>query len=309
MENRLEWLNHLFPQHFIMKNSRLHLVLLGLFGLSALTINAAQLASAKVLSVRGTVSTYASGQVGEAPNGSNGPSKWNNACAPLKIGDILTQDHSIVTSPLSNAGLVFSNGSELTVTENTSITLAELKQEAFGGKKSYEQLKADPSKSQALLELNYGKISGHVKQLRPGSVFYIETPLGTAAIRGTKFSVEIRYSAERGEYILIVTNKDGKVDIISRYSGSIEYGRGNIGDKGYDTAVSDDTSEAIPQKHTVVIRLSDQDPHYDDIINALTNYPPFKNEGKQPQINVAPPGPEVTPEDQSTTIASPNLPG
>lgn len=272
-----------------MKNSRLLLALLALFGLSVLSVNAAQLASAKVLSVSGTVNSH-------SENGDE---------TPLIVGAILSQGDSVVTTAMSNALLVFSNGSELTVEENTSITLAELSQEAFGGNKSYEQLKADPSKSQSLLELNYGKVSGHVKQLRAGSEFDIETPLGTAAIRGTKFIVEIRYNAERGEFIMIVHNKDGKVNIISRYAGSFEYGRGNVGDKGYDSSVSDDTIEAIPPAHIIVIRLSEDDPHFNQLIDRKINFPPT---GKLPPIEIIFEGPEVTPEDQDTVIASPNLP-
>ncbi len=272
-----------------MKHSRLHLVLLGLFTLSVLTANAAQLASAKVLSISGTVNTYTE----------------DSQSKPLETGDILKQGDSIVTTPLSSAHLVFSNGSELTVQENTSVTLAELTQEAFSGKKSYEQLQADPSKSQSLLELNYGKVSGHTKKLRQGSTFHIETPLGTAAIRGTHYTVEIRYNAERGEFLLIVTNKDGKVDIISDYIGNFEYGRGNIGDKRYDSTLTDDKSEAIPPAHTIVIRLSKLDPAYDDIINALKNYAPFQGGDDRPETIII-----VTPpiEDPGVQIASPNEP-
>ena len=275
-----------------MKNSRFHLVLLALFGLSALTINAAQLASAKVLSVTGTVTSY-------AENGDE---------SPLAVGEVLTQGDSVVTTALSNALLVFSNGSEIVVEENSSVTLAELAQEAFSGKKSYEQLQADPSKSQSLLELNYGKVSGHVKKLRAGSEFLIETPLGTAAIRGTNFTVEIRYNAERGEFILFVRNLNGKVDIISRYAGSFEYGRGNVGDKGFDTGISDDKSDPIPPAHIIVIRLSEDDPHYDDIVDRLKNYPPFKNEGTQPEVFTDDDDDDdvVTPEDQAVEIISPN---
>ena len=147
-----------------------------------------------------------------------------------------------------------------------------------------------------------------MKQLREGSTFYIETPLGTAAIRGTKFSAELRYNAERRELILIVTNEDGKVDIISRYAGSFEYGRGNVGDKGFDTGASDDTSESIPAAHIIVIRLSEDDPNFDRIVNRIKNFPPYKNKNTQPKINTGPPGPEVTPEDQDTNVTSPNLP-
>ena len=273
-----------------MKKSYFHLVLLALLGLSALTANAAQLASAKVLNVSGTVNSHSEDGVEKQ----------------LIVGAILSQGDSIVTTAMSNALLVFSNGSELVVEENSSISIANLSQEAFGGNKSYEQLQADPSSSQSLLELNYGKVSGHVKKLRSGSEFNIETPLGTAAIRGTKFQVELRYSVERGEFILIVHNKDGKVNIISRYGGSFEYGRGNVGDKGYDSAVSDDTIEAIPPAHIIVIRLSKDDPNYDRIINAVKNYPPTKSPSAV--IPVGPVGPEITPEDQDTVIASPNSP-
>jgi len=264
-----------------MKNTRFHLVLLALFGLSALTINAAQLASAKVLSVTGTVTNY-------SENGDE---------SPLAVGEILKQGDSVTTTALSNALLVFSNGSELVVEENSSVTLAELSQEAFSGKKTYEQLKADPSKSQSLLELNYGKVSGHVKKLRPGSEFFVETPLGTAAIRGTKFKVELRYSAERGEFILYVHNKDGKVDVISRYAGNAEYGRGSVADKGYDHSISSAKPEAIPPAHIIMIRISKDDPYYNDVIDSIKNYPPFQNQNTQPDIIVKDPI-TPTPEDQ-----------
>jgi chitinase len=81
----LKRLNHLFPHHFIMKNSRILLVLLALFGLSALTINAAQLATAKVLSVTGTVNTY----------------NADGTESPLAVGAILAQGDSVVTTALS----------------------------------------------------------------------------------------------------------------------------------------------------------------------------------------------------------------
>ena len=251
-----------------MKNSRLHLVILALFGLSALTVNAAQLASAKVLSVSGTVHSYAEGSKSTA----------------LTVGTILTQGDSITTTALSNALIVFSNGSEITIKENTSLTIAALSQEAFSGKKSYQQLRVDPSKSQALLELNYGKISGHVKKLSKGSEFNIATPLGTAAIRGTRFDVSLHYNAERGEFILSITNKDGKVEVISRYAGSIDYGRGSVGNIGYDHSVTGGKSAQVPPTHQIVIRLSDNDPYFDEVIDLLKNMPPFQPGKTRPSI-------------------------
>ncbi|CAA6697343.1 MULTISPECIES: FecR domain-containing protein [unclassified Lentimonas] len=270
-----------------MKNTRFHLVLLALFGLSALTINAAQLASAKVLSVTGTVTNTTE----------------NGEESPLAVGAILKQGDSVMTTAMSNALLVFSNGSELVVEENSSLTLAELTQEAFSGKKSYEQLQADPSKSQSLLELNYGKVSGHVKKLRPGSEFFVETPLGTAAIRGTNYTVELGYNADRGELLFIVNNKDGKVDIMSRYAGQIEYGRGKVGDKAHDHTAASDKSHAIPPTHTVVVRLSKDNPHFNEIVNRLKNFPPFQN-GNTPPVIIEDPI-QTNPEAEDVELVSP----
>jgi hypothetical protein len=280
-----------FRKILLMKRPYLHLILLALFGLSSLTATAAQqLASAKVLSMSGTVTS-------ESEDGVE---------SPLMIGTILGQGDSIVTGAWSTALLVFSNGSEILVTENSSITIVELSQEAFGGTKSYEQLKADPSKSQSLLQLNYGKISGHVKSLKAGSRFDIETPLGTAAIRGTKFVIECRYDAKRLEYNLIVNNLDGRVDIISRYPGAVKYGRDNYADKGFDPEASEET-EALPPAHKIIIRFSSNNPNFERIVSPEVNFPPFKNNDTQPEVPVLPP--EVTPEDQDTVVASPNQPG
>lgn len=238
--------------------------------LATVAASAAELASAKVTSVTGSVTKYSS----------------NGQQTKLAPGAILKEGDSLTVAALSEAKLVFSNGSELTVEENTSVNIAKLQQEAFSGNQSYEQLQADPSKSQTLLELNYGKLSGHVKKLHADSEFNVETPLGTAAIRGTKWSALLIYNAERGEFILSVKNYDGLVDIISRYAGTITYGEGNVGTKGYDGSISETTRELIPQDHSVILRISEGDPYYDDLFELIRNYVPT---GPQPVITPAAP--------------------
>ncbi|HKK19400.1 MAG TPA: FecR domain-containing protein [Opitutales bacterium] len=241
--------------------------------IASVTAQGAQLASAKVVDVVGTVTKYSA----------------DGSQSPLKVGDLLKEGDSISVTALSEADLVFSNGSELTIEENTSVNIATLQQEPFSGNQSYEQLQADPSKSQTLLELNYGKLSGHVKELRSDSKFHVETPLGTAAIRGTQWSALLIYNAEREEFLLVVKNLDGLVDIISRYLGTIEYGEGNIGDKGYDSSIDEQTRELIPQDHTVVLRLRKSDPYFDDLLQIIKNYAPT---GPKPVITPGPgPGP------------------
>lgn len=251
---------------------------------ASVTAQAAQLASAKVVDVVGTVTKY-----------SNSGQK-----APLQKGDILKEGDSISVTALSQAELVFSNGSELTIEENTSVNIAKLQQESFSGNQSYEQLQADPSKSQTLLELNYGQLSGHVKKLRSDSSFNVDTPLGTAAIRGTKWSALLIYNAERGEFLLTVKNYDGLVDIISRYAGQFDYAESNIGTKGYDSSISETTQELIPQDHTIVLRLSKGDPYFDDLFQLIRNYVP---DGPKPVITPGPgPGTRPGPDDDDFGI-------
>lgn len=241
-----------------MKYLRLPLLALSLLAITAMAAQAAQLASAKVLSANGTVTKHLA----------------DGSKVPVSAGDILSQGDSIVTTALSTAELVFSNGSTLLVEENTSLSLLELNQEAFSGNKSYEQLAGDPSKSQTLLELNYGEVDGHVKQLKTGSTFDIKTSLGTAAIRGTKFRIELRYNPVAKEFILFVTNKDGKVDVTSRYAGNVEFGRGSVGDKSYDSQQPADKSAPLPPAHTIIIRISPSDPNFEEVISFLKNIAP-----------------------------------
>lgn len=253
-----------------MKTLRIPLTILCVLAFSTLSVHAAQLASAKVLKVSGTVTKYDS----------------SGSQAPLKAGEILTEGDSITATALSSAMLVFSNGSELTVEENTSLSLAKLEQSAFGGSQKYEQLQADPSQSQTLLELNYGKLSGHVKKLKPGSDFMVQTPLGTAAIRGTTFTTQLFYNAERGEFIFLVENIDGAVDVISRYFGG---------------EAAAESSQSVPVGEQVVIRLQRGSPEFDSVFSLVENYIPT-----DPAPGLIPlPAPEFTPEDMGIIVVSP----
>jgi hypothetical protein len=278
-----------------MKTLRIPLTILCALFISTLSVHAAQLATAKVIEVTGTVTKYdaAGGQM------------------QLKAGDVLSQGDSISATALSSAELVFSNGSEVTVEENTSLLIAMLQQESFASGQSYEQLQADPSKSQTLLQLNFGELGFHVKKLQPDSSFNIETPLGTAAVRGTQGLVRLFFNAERGEFVLTVRNFDGRVDIISRYSGSFDYGSGNIGDKGFDSSLSNDSSEQIPQQHTVVIRLNKRDTFFDELFDLDLNFVPTDDTEDKP-IGLTPetddddfPAPEITPDDPGVIVVSP----
>lgn len=268
-----------------MKTLRIPFTILCVLAFSALSTHAAQLASAKVLKVDGTVTKYSA----------------DGKQSPLKSGEILTQGDSISATALSSAMLVFSNGTEITVKENTSLNIAKLEQSPFGGGQSYEQLQADPSQSQALLELNYGEVGFHVKKLQPGSSFDIETPLGTAAIRGTQGSVQLTYNAQIEVFTLKIKNNDGLVDILSKYNGGLSYGNGNTASTGYNSN-SKVKPHKIPQGNTVVIRLTRGDKLFDDLIAAYEQYiPPTTPKPRILQL----PDPIFTPEDPGVIIVSP----
>ena len=258
---------------------------IGLMVLGSACLSAAELATAKVFKIEGSAILYSS----------------DGTDRPLQRGDILKQGDGVVSAPVSSVTLVFSNGSMLTVEENSSITMESLSQDAFAGGKEYEQLSADPSKSNTLVGLNYGKVSGEVKKLQNGSSFDVRTPLGTAAIRGTIYWVSLFFNSERGEFVLIIHNANGIVDVISRYAGQLDFGRNNTADTNYQSGGSEEKREVIPPTHYVIIRLSDRDPYFDTLIdewknNAAKKGPPFTPPGPPPWIPVDPGTIVVSPE-------------
>lgn len=230
-----------------------------LIALTAMVLpaHASELASAKVTAITGSVTLYTAG----------------GQDVPLSIGQILKEGDSISVTALSQVKLVFSNGSELTVEENSSVRLTTLRQEAFAGNQAYEQLEADPSKSQTLLKLDYGELRGHVKKLQKGSKFFIQTPLGTAAIRGTKFTVKFSYNALRGEFKLTVNNIDGLVDIITNHIAQLALEE-NLGDKFDDSGTSAGTPVPIPSNDSITIRIDKSDPNFDTILNTIQDIIP-----------------------------------
>ncbi|MEM7791482.1 MAG: FecR domain-containing protein [Verrucomicrobiota bacterium] len=248
----------------------------GLLALTVVSSVAAELASAKVTAVTGTVTLYPA----------SGPDR------PLKVGDIVKEGDDISATALSNASFVFSNGSTLELEENSSLTFSDLQQESFSGGKTYEQLEADPSKSQTILELNYGTVSGHVKKLKPGSNFSVETILGTAAIRGTIFTVRLNYNSSTGELALIIRNRGGLIDLIGGFVGSGSEYKYTGGEK---------IVKAIDSLNFVVVRLSRTDPNYEEILEVIFDFFP----SDKPPVVIPLPTPVLTPEDPSVIIVSP----
>ena len=217
--------------HFIMKTLRIPFTLFCLLVISALYSHAAELATAKVLSVSGLVMrTEGAAFI-----------KVGGRESPLKAGDILREGDRLNSTEGSKAFIVFSNGSELTLYQNTSLSIIALEQEPYTSQRVYNELEADPSKSQTLLELDYGQLDGHVKKLTKESSFDIKTALGTAAIRGTRFRIGLLFTANK--FRLTITNFDGLVDLITQttapvITGDTADGEGNTFDNGSDVSTT-----------------------------------------------------------------------
>ena len=219
-------------QHLItMKTLRISFTLFCLSVISALPSHAAELATAKVLSVSGLVmKTEGAALV-----------KIGGRESPIKAGDILREGDRLNSTEGSKAFIVFSNGSEITLYQNSSMSIIALEQEPYTSQRVYNELVADPSKSQTLLELDYGMLDGHVKKLTKESSFDIKTALGTAAIRGTRFRIGLLFTANK--FRLTITNFDGLVDLITQttapvITGDTADGEGNTFDNGSDPSVT-----------------------------------------------------------------------
>jgi len=234
-----------------MKTPRLIFLFASALALAAASVSAAELATAKAFKVQGKVLYYPEGE----------------SSRPLQRGDVLREGDWLTTSPSASVLLVFSNGSSVTVDENSSLTLEELEQEGYKGKKAYSDLKADPSKSTTILTLNYGELNGEVKKLREASTFNVETPLGTAAIRGTVFNVALTYS--NGVYTLTVTNVSGSLAVTGP-SGATQGGETVAEDAQTQTVtknvaegsqVSVNISEGSPEAEGLNLPAPDQVPN------------------------------------------------
>lgn len=244
-----------------MKTLRIPFTLFCLLVISALSSHAAELATAKVLSVSGLVMrTEGAAFV-----------KIGGRESPLKAGDILREGDRLNSTEGSKAFIVFSNGSEITLYQNSSLSILAIEQEPYTSQRVYNELEADPSKSQTLLELDYGQLDGHVKKLTEESSFDIKTALGTAAIRGTRFSISLLFTANK--FRLTITNFDGLVDLITQttaavITGDTADGEGNTFDSG-----SDVTTTPIPPAGECNVETDEGNPVFDAIISGLSAAP------------------------------------
>lgn len=129
-------------------------------------------------------------------------------------GMILTEGVTILAGAESQTMIALSNGSILHLTQDSSLTVSQLRQEPHTRRETYDRLKEDPTTSTSLFKLNYGNVITHVKYLRPTSTFRIDTPVGAARILGTVASVTLTRNGNN--VVMTVINVDGTVEVTNR---------------------------------------------------------------------------------------------
>ncbi|MEI6278666.1 MAG: FecR domain-containing protein [Verrucomicrobiae bacterium] len=120
----------------------------------------------------------------------------SKAAEPLKAGMFIQQDQVIKTGKGSEAMLLLSNGTTITVEQNTLFHVDKFLQTPFDSSQiKFQGLKTEPSTSQTKLHVQNGSIIADVCKLGKGSTFDIGTPVGVAGIRGTLIQVTVNTTA------------------------------------------------------------------------------------------------------------------
>jgi len=116
--------------------------------------------------------------------------KEDQAKPLVGVGSIIPKSYVIETGSDGQLVGLLSNGTLLTLTENTRMRVSSFKQEPFedDGRK-LSDLPGEPSQSEVMLDLDFGSLVVKTKKLNKGSSFDINSPVGVAGIRGTEFQM------------------------------------------------------------------------------------------------------------------------
>lgn len=128
----------------------------------------------------------------------------------LKQNDVITEKYTVNVGSASTATLVFSNGSTITLQENSTLVITEFLQDPFSTPYAMATATEEPTTSVTKLNLVKGEVVCNVKKLRTkdGSSLIVQTPVGAAGVRGTTFAVRYVPATDgtaKGTYTLSVT--------------------------------------------------------------------------------------------------------
>jgi len=178
-----------------------------LFSLGLLVVAAAQAAQEKTAGkiiaakVHGTVTAM---------------NKADNSSKVLHDSDVLSEGTIVTTAPKSSVVLLFANGSAVSLSADSTLSIDEFLMDPFDAKYSAAEAKDEPSTSVTKLGLQRGELVANVKHLNrdQGSAFSVNTPVGAAGIRGTTFQITIG-TDDAGKPFVRISTSEGTVALIS----------------------------------------------------------------------------------------------
>ena len=139
-------------------------------------------------------------------------------------GSILPVGYEVITGKNSSVLCLLSNGTLLTVRENSDMRVESFTQEAFDANGLVmEKMDKEPSSSKVMLDLDIGSLVIKTKKLNKHSQFEIESPIGTAGIRGTEF--QFGFNEKSGvdldvtESTVAFVSKGGDTQLIGQGNG------------------------------------------------------------------------------------------
>ena len=133
--------------------------------------------------------------------------------ADIVVGKAISEGYSIETDDQAKAILLFSNGTLTTLDGKAKMTIGDFEQSSFQATdEAVEDLAAEPSTSKTKLQLDYGDMFFKVKTLAANSSFEIDSPVGSAGIRGTA-----------GEMTVTPQPGGGSTGGVNMIEGSVDY--------------------------------------------------------------------------------------
>ena len=111
----------------------------------------------------------------------------------VKSGGILFDGHTVKTGSNAKVVLLLSNGTVSTLKAYSILNRKKGTQAKFDpGATKLSELEGEPSSSDVVIDLNLGDMVVDIKKLDKKSSFNIESPVGTAGIRGTRVGMNIQ---------------------------------------------------------------------------------------------------------------------
>ena len=105
-------------------------------------------------------------------------------------GSIITEGQTAQVGIGGKLVLLFSNGTITTLQSQTKMKIGVFEQVPFdAGDKKVADLEGEPSESKVVIDLDWGSLVVKTKKLDKKSSFDINSPIGTAGIRGTEFQM------------------------------------------------------------------------------------------------------------------------